>query len=247
MNLDRALAAGVSVVALFNAVSGLTMPVADRKPTVLVVALVFGLLAAHAALYWFGPRLRGRYGLVKYFAAQGVLVFAVGLGGALFPVAFGLYLALTTQAVLLASGVVGSMTITLTAVVLFALNSMVANDLYRGATAGLILAITGVIAHAIAALVRRNNPTPFLAVAAMPSSAVPVEAVVLNGNGSGLTTRELEVLDALAYGARNNQIATDLGIAERTVKAHLASIYQKLGVESRGAAVATARTRGILQ
>jgi NarL family two-component system response regulator YdfI len=73
-----------------------------------------------------------------------------------------------------------------------------------------------------------------------------VEAVPLNGNGSGLTVRELEVLDALARGARNTEIASGLGIAERTVKAHLANIYQKLGVESRGAAVAAARSRGIL-
>ena len=241
MKLDRALAAGVTAIAVFNAISGLTMPVADRRPPPLMVAVVFLLLAAHATLYWLGPRIRDRLGLFKYFAAQGALVFAVGLTGALFQVVFGLYLALTTQAVLLAGGAVGSMTITLAAIVLFALNSMIANDLYRGATAGLILAVTGVIAHAIAALVRRNTPPPPLAVA-----AVPIDAVPLNGNGSGLTTRELEVLAALGQGARNTRIATDLGIAERTVKAHLASIYQKLGVESRGAAVATARARGIL-
>ena len=37
-----------------------------------------------------------------------------------------------------------------------------------------------------------------------------------------------------------------LGIAERTVKAHLDSIYHKLGVDSRAAAVATAIERGLL-
>jgi DNA-binding CsgD family transcriptional regulator len=241
MKLDRALAAGVSVIALFNAISGLTMPVADRRPSIGVVAMVFVVLVAHGALYWFGDRVRNRHGLIRYFAAQGALVFAIAASGSLFPVGFGLYLALTTQAVLLANGTMGSMTITLAAIVLFAINAMVANDLYRGSTAGLLLAVTGVIAHAIAALLRRSEPTP--AVATGPAPA----ALSVNGNGSGLTSRELEVLGALAAGARNTQIATDLGIAERTVKAHLASIYQKLGVESRGAAVATARTRGILQ
>ena len=71
----------------------------------------------------------------------------------------------------------------------------------------------------------------------------PVDAT----DDSGLTSREMEVLRSLAGGARNNQIATQLGIAERTVKAHLASIYQKLGVESRGAAVAAAQRRGLLR
>ena len=55
-----------------------------------------------------------------------------------------------------------------------------------------------------------------------------------------LTAREREVLRMLARGARTSEIAQQLDIAERTVKAHLASIYQKLGVESRTAAVAVA-------
>ena len=58
-----------------------------------------------------------------------------------------------------------------------------------------------------------------------------------------LTPRETEVLRALVSGARSSQIASQLGITERTVKAHLANIYQKLGVESRSAAVAVAMQR----
>jgi NarL family two-component system response regulator YdfI len=64
--------------------------------------------------------------------------------------------------------------------------------------------------------------------------------------GSTLTERELEVLQSAARGERNKEIAYKLGITERTVKAHLASIYQKFGVDSRAAAVAVAAQKGLL-
>src|SRR5512145_1078020 len=63
---------------------------------------------------------------------------------------------------------------------------------------------------------------------------------------STLTDRELEVLQAAARGERNKEIAYKLGITERTVKAHLQSIYQKFGVDSRAAAVAIAAQKGLL-
>ena len=55
-----------------------------------------------------------------------------------------------------------------------------------------------------------------------------------------LTDREREVLAAVARGERSKEIAFHLGITERTVKAHLDSIYNKLGVDSRAAAVSAA-------
>ena len=64
---------------------------------------------------------------------------------------------------------------------------------------------------------------------------------------SVLTERELEVLQAAARGERNKEIAYKLGITERTVKAHLASIYQKFNVDSRAAAVAIAAQKGLLR
>ncbi len=63
---------------------------------------------------------------------------------------------------------------------------------------------------------------------------------------STLTERELEVLQSAARGERNKEIAYKLGITERTVKAHLQSIYQKYGVDSRAAAVAVAAQQGLL-
>jgi len=61
-----------------------------------------------------------------------------------------------------------------------------------------------------------------------------------------LTERELEVLRAVARGERSKEIAAQLHITERTVKAHLAGIYNKLGVDSRAAAIAVASQRGLL-
>ncbi|WP_329223569.1 helix-turn-helix transcriptional regulator [Streptomyces sp. NBC_01485] len=48
-----------------------------------------------------------------------------------------------------------------------------------------------------------------------------------------LTPRELEVFSVLPDGEGNRELARRLGIAERTVKAHLTSITRKLGLRSR--------------
>jgi NarL family two-component system response regulator YdfI len=62
-----------------------------------------------------------------------------------------------------------------------------------------------------------------------------------------LTDREFEVLEAVARGERSKEVAAHLGISERTVKAHLASIYNKLGVDARAAAIAVAAQNGLLK
>jgi DNA-binding NarL/FixJ family response regulator len=51
-----------------------------------------------------------------------------------------------------------------------------------------------------------------------------------------LSSREREVLDLIAEGARNRQIAAALSISEFTVKRHVQNILQKLDLPSRGAA-----------
>ncbi|MGG1652015.1 response regulator [Paenibacillus sp. NRS-1783] len=61
-----------------------------------------------------------------------------------------------------------------------------------------------------------------------------------------LTEKERNILQSVARGLRSKEIAFDLGISERTVKAHLTNIYNKLGVDSRSEAVAVSLERGIL-
>lgn len=61
-----------------------------------------------------------------------------------------------------------------------------------------------------------------------------------------LTRRELEVLSLVAAGRSNDEVAAVLFLSRATVKTHLVHIFDKLGVESRTAAVARARERGLL-
>ncbi len=69
---------------------------------------------------------------------------------------------------------------------------------------------------------------------------MPQGALEFSEDGAGedvLTKRELEVLVLAARGMSNQQIAEHLGLSEGTVKRHLANIYPKMGVSSRGEAV----------
>jgi two-component system, NarL family, response regulator YdfI len=100
-------------------------------------------------------------------------------------------------------------------------------DTIRAAARGETLLKPEVMARVLAL---KNRP------AAIPQSNGPVN----------LTDRELEVLQSVARGERSKEIAVQLGISERTVKAHLASIYSKLGVDSRAAAIAVAAQMGLL-
>lgn len=67
-----------------------------------------------------------------------------------------------------------------------------------------------------------------------------------SGTDAGLSERELQVLGLVAGGCRNKEIADQLGITERTVKAHLAGIFNKLGATSRAEAIAKAAASGLL-
>jgi two-component system NarL family response regulator len=65
--------------------------------------------------------------------------------------------------------------------------------------------------------------------------------------GPALSPREIEVLRWIAAGKSNKEIATLLFISEGTVKTHVLSIHEKLGVSGRTDAVVTAIKRGILR
>lgn len=66
--------------------------------------------------------------------------------------------------------------------------------------------------------------------------------------GSGvdlLSDRERQVLARISQGMTNEEIAAELAITPRTVRNHLANIYQKIDVHSRAEAVVWARERGL--
>jgi two-component system, NarL family, response regulator len=62
-----------------------------------------------------------------------------------------------------------------------------------------------------------------------------------------LTPRELSTLRLLADGKANKEIAAALDISERTVKTHLAHLFEKLGVTSRTEAIKVATRRGLVR
>lgn len=65
--------------------------------------------------------------------------------------------------------------------------------------------------------------------------------------GPVLTDREVEILELLARGMANREMAKRLLVSEATVKSHLSHIYTKLGVETRAGAVAAAIERRIIR
>ncbi|KRD40432.1 LuxR family transcriptional regulator [Oerskovia sp. Root918] len=65
--------------------------------------------------------------------------------------------------------------------------------------------------------------------------------------GVSLSLRELEVLGLVSQGLSNDEVARELFLSRATVKSHLVHVYEKLGVDSRTAAVAEARRQGLLR
>jgi DNA-binding NarL/FixJ family response regulator len=68
-----------------------------------------------------------------------------------------------------------------------------------------------------------------------------------NPNELGLTARELEILQYVAAGGSNGEIAKALWVTEQTIKFHLSNVYRKLGVSNRTGASHYALTRGLVE
>jgi DNA-binding NarL/FixJ family response regulator len=77
----------------------------------------------------------------------------------------------------------------------------------------------------------------------LPATSEAADASPL---ASPLTGREIEVLQLMAQGLANKQIAVALSLSEHTVKFHLSSLYAKLGVTSRTEAVRAGARRGLV-
>jgi len=226
------LAGCVATVAVLHSASALSMPVSARRLDALAVALSMAVLLTHAAVYWFAVSLRGRFGVAAYAAAQATLVLAFALVAKPGPVTLGLLMLLTVEMLMVAGDRWGALPITAAAVALFIVAELLTGGLYQAANAGLVLALTGAIAHGAMVLARQRASVE------RPGARI--------ANASMLSMRETDVLRELVAGARNAEIAARLGITERTVKAHLTSIYLKLGVETRAAAVAAAVQRQLV-
>jgi DNA-binding NarL/FixJ family response regulator len=104
-------------------------------------------------------------------------------------------------------------------------------------------------AGAVGFLLKDSDPADVVsAIRAAAQGGAPVDPRVAGyllpgatGPGERLSPREEQVLRLVAEGMSNRQIGTSLGIAERTVKVHLGSVFRRIGVEDRTSAALWAR------
>jgi DNA-binding NarL/FixJ family response regulator len=75
----------------------------------------------------------------------------------------------------------------------------------------------------------------------------PTRVAAAPERSTGLTIRELEILQLVAAGASNSLIGRQLWITEQTVKFHLSNVYRKLGVANRTQASRYAYVHGLLE
>ena len=78
------------------------------------------------------------------------------------------------------------------------------------------------------------------------SASIATE-IASHSDDDSLTEREIEVLQLIAGGNANKEIAAELAIAEETVKSHVKNILAKLHANDRTHAVTTALKRGIIE
>lgn len=119
------------------------------------------------------------------------------------------------------------------------------------ASAGEIIAAVAAVAAGLAALAPEtlaallSPPSPNVEeLLATPEAGCPLPPA--EPERDALTPREREVLEMLAEGLSNKEIAWRMNISEHTVKFHLASVFAKLDVSTRTEAVMQALRRGLL-
>ena len=120
-------------------------------------------------------------------------------------------------------------------------------------TAGRVL-ISGTDDPRLAAQAKRLGAMGFLPKSLPPAAWIAALQSVLAGEpwfaasstdaGTGLTARQALILERIAAGHTNKLIARELGVAERTIKYHLAEIFARVHASSRAEAVARASAKG---
>jgi two-component system, NarL family, nitrate/nitrite response regulator NarL len=113
-------------------------------------------------------------------------------------------------------------------------------------------AATRVLLEVLQQVLEGNVTVPL----ALQSSGPPISHALPGATGESqsasepdvalLTLRQLEVLSRVCQGKTNKQIATELGLSEKTVKAHVTAIFKVLGVVNRTQAVLVARRVGMI-
>jgi DNA-binding NarL/FixJ family response regulator len=102
-------------------------------------------------------------------------------------------------------------------------------------------------AHAGDALISPEVTLRLLRHVTLPRPVAPVKARAARQPFAPLSEREIEVVQAIAKGRTNNEIAADLFISLSTVKSHLGSIQNKLGLRNRVEIASWAWETGLIQ
>jgi two-component system nitrate/nitrite response regulator NarL len=117
----------------------------------------------------------------------------------------------------------------------------IARALERGACAYIVKSIDWAD---LGAAIRQAMSGTFVCLGGL---AVPVAAQEVNGDGAGLSGREVEILNGVARGLSNRAIASELWLSDQTVKFHLHNVYRKLGVSNRTEAARYAFEHGMAE
>lgn len=121
--------------------------------------------------------------------------------------------------------------------------------------------VLAVIAAGAAGFIPKSSPSevllPALRLVLSGGRYVPAQAIGVarphrreplpSIDNLGLTPRQIDVLRLIAKGLSNKLICRELGLAERTVKAHLSAVFRALGVSSRTQAALAAARIGLVQ
>lgn len=94
--------------------------------------------------------------------------------------------------------------------------------------------------------VRMRHPTPVASDGVAPQAGLPFAPDEKQREVLGITRRELEILELVAQGMSNREIAGKLFVSENTVKTHCSRAFDKLGARRRTEAVQLGKRMGLL-
>ncbi len=120
------------------------------------------------------------------------------------------------------------------------LEAVLGEAVERGLPGLLLQSGRAVIPLLQAAEARSRHPELIAQILSVFGEDGAIQPLIVPGTGNTLTPREVEVLRLLLQGASNKEIAAQLVVTQRTAKAHVSAILQKLQVASRTEAVARA-------
>jgi DNA-binding CsgD family transcriptional regulator len=95
-------------------------------------------------------------------------------------------------------------------------------------------------------LTRPAPPSPPVVTTAPAPAATPFVRDAAQLERVGVTPRELEILELIAQGLSNREIAEQLFVSENTVKTHSSRLFDKLGARRRTQAVQLGKQRGLI-